>query len=128
PWVSIGYETHMTPVQILTFYNGVAKNGVMMKPQFVREVQRNGSIVEENKPVELNQAIASRETIAKARKMLESVVTADGTAANLRFGAYHIAGKTGTAQIANAKYGYKYDQEVSYQASFVGYFPAEAPE
>lgn len=128
PWMSIGYETHMTPLQILTFYNAVANDGVMMKPQFVREVQRNGSIVQENKPVVLNQAIASRETIAKARKMLESVVTADGTAANLRFGAYHIAGKTGTAQIANAKYGYKYDQEVSYQASFVGYFPAEAPE
>src|SRR5690606_25895041 len=128
PWMSIGYETLMTPLQILTFYNAVANDGVMLKPQFVSEVQRNGITIQENKPVVLNQAIASRETIAKARKMLESVVTDEGTAANLRFGAYHIAGKTGTAQIANAKYGYKYDQAVSYQASFVGYFPAEAPE
>lgn len=128
PWMSIGYETLMTPLQILTFYNAVANDGVMLKPQFVSEVQRNGILIKENKPVVLNQAIASRETIAKAKKMLESVVTEEGTAANLRFGAYHIAGKTGTAQIANAKYGYKYDQAVSYQASFVGYFPAEAPE
>jgi len=128
PWMSIGYETLMTPLQILTFYNAVANDGVMMKPQFVSEVQRNGQVIQENKPVVLNQAIASRETIAKARKMLESVVTAEGTAANLRNEAYHIAGKTGTAQIANAKYGYKYKQAVSYQASFVGYFPAEAPE
>ncbi|NEN22972.1 transpeptidase family protein [Cryomorpha ignava] len=128
PWMSIGYETLMTPLQILTFYNAVANNGVMLKPQFVSEVQRNGIVIKENRPIVLNQAIASRETIAKARKMLESVVTEEGTAANLRFGAYHIAGKTGTAQIANEKYGYKYEQAVSYQASFVGYFPAEAPE
>jgi len=128
PWMSIGYETLMTPMQILTFYNAVANDGVMMKPQFVKEVSRNGKLISENKPVVLNQSIASRETIAKAKKMLESVVTAEGTAANLRFGAYHIAGKTGTAQIANKQYGYKYDQAVSYQASFVGYFPAEAPE
>ena len=128
PWMSIGYETLMTPLQILTFYNAVANNGVMMKPLFVNEIRRNGELVRENKPVVLNQAIASRETIAKAKKMLESVVSEEGTAYNLRFGAYHIAGKTGTAQIANAKYGYKYEQAVSYQASFVGYFPAEAPE
>ncbi len=128
PWMSIGYETLMTPLQILTFYNAVANDGIMMKPQFVDVVRRGGEIIVENTPVVLNQAIASRETIVKAKKMLESVVTEEGTAANLRFGAYHIAGKTGTAQIANDKYGYKYEQAVSYQASFVGYFPAEAPE
>lgn len=128
PWMSIGYETLMTPIQILTFYNAVANDGVMMKPLFVSEIRRNGELIRENKPVVLNQAIASRETIAKAKKMLESVVTKEGTAYNLRNSAFHIAGKTGTAQIANEKYGYKYEQAVSYQASFVGYFPAEAPE
>ena len=128
PWMSIGYETLMTPLQILTFYNAVANDGVMVKPLFVKEIRRNGELVRENKPVILNKAIASRETIAMAKEMLESVVTVEGTAANLRFGAYHIAGKTGTAQIANAKYGYKYEEAVSYQASFVGYFPAEHPE
>ncbi len=128
PWMSIGYETLMTPIQILTFYNAVANNGEMVKPQFVREVKRNGRTVQVNEPVVIDRAIASRETIAKAKAMLETVVSEEGTASNLRFGAYSIAGKTGTAQIANAKYGYKYDQDVSYQASFVGYFPAEAPE
>jgi cell division protein FtsI (penicillin-binding protein 3) len=128
PWMSIGYETLMTPMQTLAFYNAVANDGVMVKPLFVKEVRRNGKLIQRNDPVVLNPAIASRETIKKARIMLESVVTEEGTASNLRFGAYSIAGKTGTAQIANAKYGYKYAQEVSYQASFVGYFPAEAPE
>jgi len=128
PWMSIGYESLMTPMQTLTFYNAVANNGVMVKPLFVKEVRRNGDLMFRNEPVVLNSSIASRETIQKARRMLESVVTEEGTASNLRFGAYSIAGKTGTAQIANSKYGYKYDQAVSYQASFVGYFPADAPE
>lgn len=128
PWMSIGYETLMTPLQILTFYNAVANDGVMMKPLFVKEVARNGKIITKNEPVVLNKSIASRETISKAKELLESVVTAEGTADNLRFGAYRIAGKTGTAQIANAEYGYRNEDKVSYQASFVGYFPAENPQ
>jgi cell division protein FtsI (penicillin-binding protein 3) len=128
PWMSIGYETLMTPMQILTFYNAVANDGTMVQPLFVREIRQNGKLVQYNEPKVINDAIASRETIAKAKILLESVVTEEGTASNLRHGAYRIAGKTGTAQIANAKYGYKYDQAVSYQASFVGYFPADQPE
>lgn len=128
PWMSIGYETLMTPLQILTFYNAVANDGVMVRPLFVQSVRQNGNIVRENEPQIINKAIASRETILMARTMLETVVSAGGTASNLRNQAYTVAGKTGTAQIANAQYGYKYDAAVSYQASFVGYFPAEAPE
>jgi cell division protein FtsI (penicillin-binding protein 3) len=61
-----------------------------------------------------------------AKTMLEGVVER-GTATNLRNASYKIAGKTGTAQIANEKYGYRQGSSVSYQASFVGYFPAENP-
>jgi cell division protein FtsI (penicillin-binding protein 3) len=59
--------------------------------------------------------------------MLEGVVE-NGTASNLKNATYKIAGKTGTAQIANEKYGYKYESKVSYQASFCGYFPADNPK
>lgn len=128
PWMSIGYETLMTPLQTLAFYNAVANEGVMMRPLFAKEIRRNGQLVKRLEPQVLNRAIASRETIAQAKLLLESVVSPEGTASNLRFGAYPIAGKTGTAQIANSKYGYKYQESVSYQASFVGYFPADAPE
>lgn len=128
PWMSIGYETLMTPLQILTFYNAVANDGIMVRPQFVSHVTKNGVTIRSNDTEILNRAIASRETISMAKEMLESVVTKEGTASNLRGVSFTIAGKTGTAQIANSKYGYKYDQEVSYQASFVGYFPAERPE
>jgi cell division protein FtsI (penicillin-binding protein 3) len=128
PWMSIGYETLMTPLQILTFYNAVANDGIMVRPQFVSHITRNGETIKTLQPHVINRAIASRESISMAKEMLESVVTEEGTASNLRFGSFPIAGKTGTAQIANSKYGYKYGQEVSYQASFVGYFPAKSPE
>jgi cell division protein FtsI (penicillin-binding protein 3) len=58
--------------------------------------------------------------------MLEGVVQ-HGTAMNLKDADYKIAGKTGTAQIARNKYGYRTGSRVSYQASFVGYFPADNP-
>ena len=60
------------------------------------------------------------------RSLLEGVVER-GTAKNLKNPQIRIAGKTGTNQIYNKKYGYKTGTEVSYQASFVGYFPADEP-
>jgi cell division protein FtsI (penicillin-binding protein 3) len=126
PWISHGYEVSMTPMQILTFYNAVANDGKMVKPRFAKEIKRMGKTVKEIQPAIINPAICSRKTIDRARKMLEGVVE-NGTAANLRNAHYKIAGKTGTAQIYNAKYGYKYESQVSYQASFVGYFPADNP-
>lgn len=128
PWMSIGYETLLTPLQILAFYNAVANNGVMVRPQFVTKTMKHGKVVEEMKPEVINPAICSGHTIARAREMLEGVVSPHGTAGNLYNSVVSIAGKTGTAQIANEQYGYRYDQQVSYQASFVGYFPADKPK
>ncbi|MBU1718471.1 MAG: transpeptidase family protein [Bacteroidetes bacterium] len=127
PWMSIGYELQLTPLQILTFYNAVANNGKLMKPRFVKEIQRAGKRIKRLDPVVLNEQICSKSTIRKARKLLEGVVE-NGTAKNLKEFHIKIAGKTGTVQIANDKYGYKYNTRVSYQASFAGYFPAEDPQ
>ena len=128
PWMSIGYETLLTPLQILAFYNAVANDGVMVKPLFASAVKRGGKLVRKIEPEVLNSSIASAHTIEMAKKMLEGVVSENGTASNLANQNYPIAGKTGTAQIANEKYGYTYNQAVSYQASFVGYFPADNPQ
>ena len=127
PMISHGYEVRMTPLQILTFYNAVANNGKMVKPGFVREIRYHGERIRKFDTKVLNPSICSDETIQKAREILEGVVE-NGTAMNLRNDNFKIAGKTGTAQIANEKYGYKQGSEVSYQASFVGYFPAENPK
>lgn len=123
PWISYGYETKLTPLQILTFYNAVANDGVMVKPMFVKSIEGHGKVVKDFEPVVLNEKIASEETIQKLKLMLEAVVE-EGTATNLRGGHYTIAGKTGTAQIASKKNGY---DKVNYQASFCGYFPADKP-
>ncbi|MBG0857880.1 MAG: transpeptidase family protein [Bacteroidales bacterium] len=122
PMMSHGYEVQMTPLQILTFYNAVANNGKMMKPRFVTAIMRNGTVIKHFEPDVIINSIASRSTIRKAQKMMEGVIE-HGTATNLKNTSYRIAGKTGTAKIARDKYGYKGE----YQASFVGYFPAENP-
>lgn len=127
PWMSIGYEVKLTPLQILTFYNAIANNGKMVKPIFVKEIKKNGVVLKKINPKIINPSICSMTTITKVRKLLEGVVQ-NGTAKNLKAAYYSIAGKTGTAQIANEKYGYEYESKVSYQASFVGYFPADNPK
>jgi cell division protein FtsI (penicillin-binding protein 3) len=126
PMMSHGYEVQLTPLQILTFYNAVANDGRMLRPLFVSAVMRNGSVIRSYDPEVIINSIASRSTIRKAKKMMEGVVE-HGTATNLKNPNYKIAGKTGTAQIAKNKYGYKTGTSVSYSASFVGYFPAENP-
>ncbi len=127
PWMSIGYEVQLTPLHILTFYNAVANNGKMVKPKFVKAVMDHGKIIRSFKTEVINPSICSKQTIVKAKLMLEGAVE-EGTAKNLKNPDFKIAGKTGTAQIANKKYGYNHDIGVSYQASFVGYFPADNPK
>lgn len=126
PMMSHGYEVQMTPLQILTFYNAVANDGKMMRPRFVTEISRNGQVIKSFGTEVLDNSIASRSTIKKVKAMMEGVVE-HGTATNLRNADYKIAGKTGTAQIARDKHGYRTGARMSYQASFVGYFPAENP-
>jgi len=128
PWMSIGYEVKLTPLQILTVYNAVANNGRMMKPKLVKELKFHGEIMKECAPEVMIPSICSNETLKKLKIMLERVVT-NGTAKNLQGTLYKIAGKTGTAQIANTRHGYADENaKKSYQASFVGYFPADNPK
>ncbi|MBX2959651.1 MAG: transpeptidase family protein [Flavobacteriales bacterium] len=127
PWMSIGYEVHLTPLQTLTFYNAVANNGKMVKPRFVTQINQRGRAIKEIKTEVLNPSICSQKTIDMAKKMLEGVVE-EGTAKNLKNANFKIAGKTGTAQIANKSGGYKNEGGVTYQASFVGYFPSDKPK
>ncbi|UCG28286.1 MAG: penicillin-binding protein 2, partial [Bacteroidales bacterium] len=126
PMMSHGYELRMTPLQILAFYNAVANDGKMVKPMFVKELQYHGEVIKRFKTEVLHPSICSKETIDKAILMLEGVVE-NGTAKNLDNKNYKIAGKTGTAQIANERYGYKFEEKISYQASFVGFFPSDNP-
>lgn len=122
PWMAFGYETSLTPLQILTLYNAVANNGVVVKPFLVKEIREHGRRVQTIEPTILNPSLCSEETLAKARVLLEKVVT-EGTARNIRSNNYRMAGKTGTCRLEY----WKQDEAPKYQASFAGYFPADAP-
>lgn len=127
PWMSIGYESKLTPIQTLALYNAVANNGKLMKPQFVKEVKSNGRLIKSIDPVVLKESICSQATVEKLQKCLEGVVER-GTGRALKSANFKIAGKTGTARIAKGNTGYGNDNEIKYQASFAGYFPADKPK
>ncbi|TRZ71070.1 MAG: PASTA domain-containing protein [Bacteroidetes bacterium] len=127
PWMAIGYEVAITPLQTLTLYNAVANNGVMVKPLFVREIRKNGQVVQSFEPVVINPHICSPATIEKAQMLLEGVVER-GTGTALKNPHYRVAGKTGTAQVAMNNKGYgQGTKAIKYKGSFVGYFPANHP-
>ncbi len=123
PWMSVGYGVEITPLQLLTFYNAVANNGVEVKPRFVTAISEGGRVVKRF-PVQVRNAqIASLSTIRKVQSLLEGVVQR-GTAQNLKNDHFQIAGKTGTAKISeNGSY-----VPGAYNATFVGYFPADNPQ
>jgi cell division protein FtsI (penicillin-binding protein 3) len=124
PWMAIGYNTQLTPLQIVTFYNAVANNGRMLEPILVKRIRKGSQILKEFKAEVINPQIASPRTIALARELMEGVVKR-GTASGLSIEECTLAGKTGTAK----KYDDNLNSYVSiYQASFCGYFPAEKPK
>jgi cell division protein FtsI (penicillin-binding protein 3) len=123
PWMSIGYETQISPLQMLMLYNAVANNGKMMRPYMVSEIKHEGKPIRTITPVVLNEKICSETTLNALKSMMEGVVN-HGTATNLKNDNYQVAGKTGTAKIAKGK-SYA---EGSYKASFAGYFPASNPQ
>ena len=124
PWMAFGYGVSITPLQTLTFYNSVANNGEMVKPQFVSEIKEwNKTIKKFNKEV-INPKVCSMETIAKLKAVMKNVVK-KGTGAKLYSKDFSMAGKTGTAQANYAKNG---GTEKHYISSFVGYFPADEPK
>ena len=125
--MAIGYEVLMTPLQILAYYNAIANDGYWVKPRFVDRIEKDGEVLVQM-PYDVGKTtICGSKTVEKAKQLLNGVVER-GTAQNLKQAPFKIAGKTGTARIANRKYGYNYDLDYSYQASFVGYFPADNPQ
>ena len=124
PWMAFGYGVLITPLQTLTYYNAVANNGKMVKPQFVSEIKEWNKTVKKFDKKVMNPKICSQETILKLKAVLENVVKR-GTASKLYTKDFSMAGKTGTAQ---ANYGTNGGADKHYISSFVGYFPADLPK
>ena len=124
PWMAFGYEVLISPLQTLTLYNAIANEGKMMRPYLVNDIESAGMVEHRKEPVVSVEKVCSDQTLQQLKECLEGVCTA-GTAKNVfRNSFYKVAGKTGTALVANGSHGYA---EHIYQSSFVGYFPADHP-
>ena len=124
PWMAFGYGIKLTPLQILSFYNGIANDGEIVKPRFIYKIKNPGSssIKEYEKEI-LNPSICSDTTLIRVQKMMFNVIDKKwGTANKIKSSKLKMAGKTGTSQIDYTL------EETQYVSSFVGYFPYEKPE
>ena len=121
PWMSIGYETQVPPISTLAFYNGVANNGRMMRPRFVKSIKKDGEIIETFDPVVVREQMCSKDALQNLQTCLEWVVS-KGLGKKAGSPNFRVSGKTGTAQLWTAS-GFS----SRYLISFVGYFPSEKP-
>ena len=130
--MAYGYSVELSPLQILTFYNGIANDGRMISPVLVTEVKDGKTTVESFETQTIRSSLCSKNTLEDIQASLLDVVWDNdlGTAAMNKWrqrkaqsDLVKIAGKTGTAQVMeNGKYFNN-----KHRMSFVGYFPADAP-
>jgi len=125
PWMSIGYETQIAPINTIAFYNAIANDGKMMQPRFVKQIVKNGEVIKEFEPVVLKKQIARPQAIKTMQTILEHVVS-QGLGKKAGSPLFKVAGKTGTAQIAD-QYGGYHSGTTRYWLSFAGFFPADDP-
>lgn len=125
PWMAFGYNLSVSPLQTAMLYNSIANNGTMLKPYLVSSVKEEGILLKEFQPKILEQKVCSDATLVQMKACLEGVCT-NGTARELfKDASYKVAGKTGTALVADGNKGYA---SKIYQSSFAGYFPADNPQ
>ena len=131
--MAYGYSVELTPMQILTFYNGIANDGRMIRPYLVEKVMDGNEVIRTYATETLKSSMCSRSALRDVRLALHDVVWDRklGTAAVNPWGKpkaqsklVSIAGKTGTAQILRkGKY-----QPYEHRMTFVGYFPEDKPQ
>jgi len=123
-WMAYGYGVSFTPLQTLTFYNAIANDGEMVKPQFLKEVKEFDKVIVPFKKEVINPQICSNETVAKMKQLMKNVVEKKhGTGNRLYSPNFSMAGKTGTCQK-----NYRDKDKLNYISSFAGFFPAENPK
>ncbi len=123
PWMGFGYGLQVTPIQLLTYYNSIANNGVMMEPLFLNAIKKEGELVKEYaKPI-----VVKTSTSKKSNVLLKSLLrdaVAKGVCKNVDSDKVTISGYAATTQI-NYSEG---NGILKYASSFVGYFPSDKPK
>jgi cell division protein FtsI (penicillin-binding protein 3) len=114
----IGQGLAVTPMQMMAGYAAIANGGMLRPPQLIEEVG-DEAVTEPRGHRVIDSYVAS-----EVRTMLEGVLAPGGTASEVSVPGYTLAGKTGTAQVAeNGTYS-----ETKYVASFIGFAPAQDPQ
>lgn len=114
----MGQGAAVTPMQMVQGYTAIAHDGIERPPQLVKRIGEEP--VHEPK----GHRVISEKTAEELREMLEGVLGPEGTASMVSVPGYTLAGKTGTAQVAENG-GYS---ETKYIASFIGFAPAMHPK
>jgi cell division protein FtsI (penicillin-binding protein 3) len=121
--IAMGYEISATPLQMTMAYGALANGGRLLEPRLVREVRSpDGRVLQRWATREVRRPIGAG-TAAQISGVLADAVH-DGTGRRAGFGAFAVAGKTGTARVFE---GGRYRTD-AYTASFAGYFPARDPQ
>lgn len=124
--LSIGYEMAVTPVQLATAYAAIANGGELLEPALIREVRTPEGEVLYRHQRRVVRRVLEPAVAAELRRMLASVVAAEGTGSEAELSQFVVAGKTGTARrVRVGGSGYAPNE---YTASFVGLFPADEPQ
>ena len=108
--IAYGYGLNVTPLQLAQGYTAIANNGRLRSPTYVKGAQNPDT------------AVIDPESAATLRRMLETVVSAEGSGLKASITNYRVAGKTGTSRAASAG-GYD-NRHISL---FVGMVPASKP-
>ena len=115
--IPIGQGIGVTAMQMASMYQAIANGGVMVQPRLVQGIQGR------RMPRTSQRRVLSPAVDSQMVSMLEGVVDG-GTGIQATIPGYTVAGKTGTAQKPNGHGGYSNQ----YDASFVGFLPAEHPQ
>jgi cell division protein FtsI (penicillin-binding protein 3) len=122
PTIAFGQGYSLTAMQATSVFATIANGGVRVSPTVIAGTSDSSGHFTPAANRE-SVRVVSEETAAKLRIMMESVVSAQGTAPSAAIPGYRVAGKTGTAQRVDPMTG-KYS---GYTASFIGFAPADSP-
>lgn len=123
PWMGFGYGVQLTPIQLLTYYNSIANDGVMVEPVFLNTIKKEGELVKEYaKPIAVKTSTSKKSNVL-LKSLLRDAVT-EGACKNVDSDKITISGYAATTQI-NYSDG---DGALKYASSFVGYFPSDKPK
>lgn len=121
---TFGQGITATPLQMTVAISAIANGGKLMKPYIVSQIIRNKTDIEVTQPKVVKQVISSKTATVLSGMMVS--VTENGHAKTAQIPGYHVAGKTGTAQVPKKGGGYMDDSVVN--ASFVGFAPFTNPK